>query len=106
MAWNSIGWSWSASPAQSFLEQIRAEFEARKEEDLCRLVWGCWGLWCERNNRTWNGVISDPNQILVKTRMYISIRHAAEHQYPRSPKQQAWSICLKRFASKTFPIPG
>ncbi|CAH9110775.1 unnamed protein product [Cuscuta europaea] len=71
VAWELIGWSWSASPAQSFLEQIWAKFEAWKEDDLCMLVWVCWGLWCELNNRTWNGVISDPKQILVNTRMYL-----------------------------------
>ncbi|CAH9137685.1 unnamed protein product [Cuscuta epithymum] len=70
-AWAAVDWSWSASTEGSFLEQVQREFTVKKEDGLCKMIWGCWGLWCERNKRVWEGVEVESKSILVKARVFV-----------------------------------
>ncbi|CAH9073294.1 unnamed protein product, partial [Cuscuta europaea] len=51
---------------------VRAEFQRRSIEELQILVWGCWGIWGERNRRVWNGAVLASNQILLQTKFYVA----------------------------------
>ncbi|CAH9099529.1 unnamed protein product [Cuscuta epithymum] len=71
-AWSAVGWRWSRALAGSFLEQVEAEFRAKNKEDLCKLIWGCWGFWCEHNNRVWNGGRVEARAILQKAAAFVA----------------------------------
>ncbi|CAH9054798.1 unnamed protein product [Cuscuta epithymum] len=79
-AWRAVRWEWSSGSVSSFMEQLQLEFQAKSEKDLCKLIWGCWGLWCERNGRVWNGVLTDAKFLLLKSKIYVDSWIQAQQQ--------------------------
>ncbi|CAH9073986.1 unnamed protein product [Cuscuta epithymum] len=71
-AWKGVDWVWSQNSARDFYSQLQVEFKSRQNDDLRKLVWGCWGLWTERNVRVWQGVCMEPKFILLKTKIYFA----------------------------------
>ncbi|CAH9116902.1 unnamed protein product, partial [Cuscuta epithymum] len=71
-AWRAVQWKWSTPMESSFSRQLQREFRSKRKEDLSRLIWGCWGIWCERNQRLWQGVYTEANFILQKTKIFVS----------------------------------
>ncbi|CAH9134418.1 unnamed protein product [Cuscuta epithymum] len=54
----------------SFLHWLEGFFFTRKAE-LETVVWGCWGLWAERNARIWQQTMLSAPQVMRKSRCYV-----------------------------------
>ncbi|CAH9093766.1 unnamed protein product [Cuscuta europaea] len=70
-AWSKVAWSWTDSGASHFLEQVQQEFQLRRKKDLMKMIWGCWGIWCERNRRVWRNTSSLPRQVMLKAEAFV-----------------------------------
>ncbi|CAH9104127.1 unnamed protein product, partial [Cuscuta europaea] len=66
-----MSWKWTEGTVLPFVEQINLEFRNRRKETLEKLVWGCWALWCERNQRVWQGKSSSMQQIIHRAQSMV-----------------------------------
>ncbi|CAH9146819.1 unnamed protein product [Cuscuta epithymum] len=101
-AWTELQWQWRSMEDGSFVDQVCEEFREKKKEDLEQLVWGCWALWSERNQRVWQGTTSSARQIVHRTRVLVEGWRQAQMQVARGrrahPVQQGratWSRSLQ-----------
>ncbi|CAH9074640.1 unnamed protein product [Cuscuta europaea] len=53
------------------MKQVRMEFQARRREELEKLIWGCWALWCERNQQLWQKSFSSTGQFMMKAQTFV-----------------------------------
>ncbi|CAH9127052.1 unnamed protein product, partial [Cuscuta epithymum] len=69
--WKAIGWDVNGAAGGNFLHCLELIFQAKKKPELEKVVWGCWGLWEERNRRVWQNKTLNASQVMFSASCFV-----------------------------------
>ncbi|CAH9072780.1 unnamed protein product [Cuscuta epithymum] len=90
--WSSVGWPSVGLPASSFIEWVQRLFQVKRNEELQKIAWVCWSIWCERNERIWKGKKLEAHQFLGKAESFVNAW--------LQEKDQGKALCIQEQSSK------